>query len=356
MVNTLTMSYITPENINSIWLDMTNWCNASCPMCARFDAHGNLLTQFVNSTHTSLETIKNGIGEEILSKIKLFWSCGVYGDALMNPECFEIFEYVRNLNPNCLLELHTNGGIRDEKFWQKLAKINVKVVFGIDGLEDTNHLYRRGVKWNKLINNINCFISHGGWAEWKFLIFKHNQHQVNDAIKLAKKLNFTKFRPLISNRWELYGRKIKINDYLLEPPDINDNKFKDEYNFKKMPFFPFDKPEDFNDKKPFNSITCRAHDYYGRNEVFIKSNGIVYPCCMLDNVEYSDELSNIDNKLMNINYTKLKDILSNNYFKRISDGINDNIKIDPLTRCKDNCTSKNFYYNHSTTIKWINKR
>ena len=31
--------------------------------------------------------------------------------------------------------------------------IKVKVVFGIDGLEDTNHLYRRNVKFEKVIAN-----------------------------------------------------------------------------------------------------------------------------------------------------------------------------------------------------------
>lgn len=349
------MSYITPENINSIWLDMTNWCNASCPMCARFDVNGNLQKEFIDSTHTSLQTIQSGIGDEILRKVKLFWSCGIYGDALMNPECFEIFEYVRNANSKCLLELHTNGGIRDKNFWQNLAKINVKVVFGIDGLEDTNHFYRRGVKWEKLIANINCFISNGGWAEWKFLIFNHNKHQIQDAMNLAKKLNFAKFTPIISNRWERYGKKIKINDYFLEPPIINDKQFEDEYNFKKMPSFPFDKPEDFN-PKPFNSITCRAHDYYGRNEVFIKANGIVYPCCMFEHIENGDEMLEIDHKLMNINHTKLKDILLSKYFKRISDGINDSVNVKPLSKCSENCYTENFYYNHSSMLKWNKPR
>ena len=52
------MSYITIENINSINAELTNYCNAACPMCARYYIDGELVVDKVNNMHTSLTFIK----------------------------------------------------------------------------------------------------------------------------------------------------------------------------------------------------------------------------------------------------------------------------------------------------------
>ena len=46
--------------------------------------------------------------------------------------------------------IHTNGGVHNTDWWEKLAQIinhNGKIDFGIDGLEDTNHLYLKRRKF-----------------------------------------------------------------------------------------------------------------------------------------------------------------------------------------------------------------
>ena len=65
---------------------------------------------------------------------------------------------------------------------------NVIMSFSIDGLEDTNHLYRQDVEWDKIMERAKKFIGAGGRAEWKFIIFRHNQHQVEEARSLSKEL------------------------------------------------------------------------------------------------------------------------------------------------------------------------
>ena len=69
-----------------------------------------------------------------------------------------IFEYFKSVQPELKIELHTNGGIGSTETWKQLASLVHFSRFGIDGLEETNHLYRRGVKWSSLMNNINMFI------------------------------------------------------------------------------------------------------------------------------------------------------------------------------------------------------
>ena len=54
------MSYITIDNLNVINVELTDYCNAACPMCSRFKWDGSLNKEKVNSNHTTLSLIKNG--------------------------------------------------------------------------------------------------------------------------------------------------------------------------------------------------------------------------------------------------------------------------------------------------------
>ena len=67
------------------------------------------------------------------------------------------------------------------------------ITFSIDGLQNTNHLYRRNVVWGKLIANVKAYNSQGAVSIWDYLVFKHNEHQIAKARKMSKKLGFKHF-------------------------------------------------------------------------------------------------------------------------------------------------------------------
>ena len=187
------MSYITIDNINSINAELTNYCNAACPMCNRFNSDGKLFKDKVNSQHTTLNFLREKLDISLIKNLKRFTSCGNLGDGAVNPECLEIYRWLRSINPKINLVLHTNGGARNPEFWQSLAIANVHVIFAIDGLEDTNHLYRRNVKWSKLMDNVKAFINANGKASWEMLIFKHNESQIDKCRVLSESLGFDSF-------------------------------------------------------------------------------------------------------------------------------------------------------------------
>ena len=85
------MSYITIDNLTNIMAEMTDYCNAACPMCNRYDWDLNLVNGITNKHHTTLEFVKLKIGDKIISKLERWFCQGTYGDALMNPETVEIF-------------------------------------------------------------------------------------------------------------------------------------------------------------------------------------------------------------------------------------------------------------------------
>ena len=89
------MSYITIDNLNVINVELTDYCNAACPMCSRFKWDGSLYKEKVNSNHTTLSLIKNKIPLKVIKQLKMFYSIGTYGDPLMNPDCFQIYEHIK---------------------------------------------------------------------------------------------------------------------------------------------------------------------------------------------------------------------------------------------------------------------
>lgn len=331
--------FITPENLNIINLEFTDYCNAACPMCARFKWDGTLYKEKVNQNHNKLEVLKKQIPDQIIKQLKLFYSVGTYGDPTINPECAEIYRWVKDLNPGCRLMMHSNGGTRNPSFWREIAELGIKVTFGIDGLEDTNHLYRKNVSWQKLMSNVESFMQHGGKGNWKFLIFKHNQHQVDQAKKLSEKIGFGDFIAEYSDRWRssdwvtnglMDVDKWEAGGYYLEKPDSQKQKYYDQRTVRV-----YDE-EKFNTEK---KVVCQMASN-SNYEVYIRANGDVQPCCMLGDMDVHEAKNLIsDPKEININYTNLIKILNGEFFKKLDNGINNGSK-DRLKNCFYTCGVK----------------
>lgn len=325
------MSYITIDNLTHIMAEMTDYCNAACPMCQRFDWDLNLIKDVTNKHHTTLDFVKKRIGNEVISRLKSWLCQGTYGDALMNPEILDIFKYLKKINPKIDLAMITNGGTRNTDFWKTLAQLDVGVTFSIDGLEDTNHLYRRNVKWTKLMENVTAFIDNGGHASWSYLIFKHNQQQVQDAEQLSKQLGFKKFTSSFSERWQDFNfegeyrdiESLKVDDYVIEKPEKQEKTYvkKETKNgdlVRSKNVFQTEDKNDFHTRK----ISCWACQPKKR-EIYLRANGYVSPCCILGDVERNEPKQIIkDYKKINLHHTNLKDILEGEFFGDISNGIN----------------------------------
>jgi len=120
---------------------------------------------------------------------------GDKGDPCMHPKINQLISGLISAPSSPYITLTTNGSIRSNQWWAQLAETkNIEVVFSIDGLEDTNHLYRVGLDYNTIIKNAQTFINAGGRAIWKMIVFKHNEHQIDKIKMLAKDLGFAEFR------------------------------------------------------------------------------------------------------------------------------------------------------------------
>ena len=68
-------------------------------------------------------------------------------------------------------------------------------------IRDTNHLYRQNVRWEKVERAMDAFIDSGGRARWDYLIFEHNEHQVEEARRLSEQKGFERFQTKKSARF-----------------------------------------------------------------------------------------------------------------------------------------------------------
>jgi hypothetical protein len=141
--------------------------------------------------------------DKIAALDKMFM-CGNYGDPAAGKYTLNIYREFRKLNKNIVLGMNTNGGLQNALWWNELGRMFNQpqdyVVFSIDGLESTNHVYRKNVIWSRIMQNAQSFIKAGGSAHWDMLVYRHNQHQVEECEQLARDMGFRWFRAKVSSR------------------------------------------------------------------------------------------------------------------------------------------------------------
>lgn len=184
------------DDIVQMHIELTSKCNAACPGCPR-NVYGGYSLPWLDKDEWTYDEFVEYFPPELISRQRFILFCGNYGDPGVCKDLVEIVAYIKEHNWDNTLRIHTNGGMRTPTFWRELASVmNPKqdwVIFSIDGLEDTNHIYRRNVDWDRLMANANAFIGAGGRATWEYLIFGHNEHQIEEARAMATDMNFDDF-------------------------------------------------------------------------------------------------------------------------------------------------------------------
>ena len=315
------------DKVTQVHWEPTDKCNSGCAMCPRYDSQGFELSTLENVEWT-LESFKKAWTVDFIKDLNKVLACGNFGDPCACKEFVDMYEYMREINPNIELACNTNGSLRTQDWWARLGKVITQrpdrtggyCTFSIDGLEDANHLYRRGTVWKNIMRNAEAFIAAGGEAHWDFIVFEHNEHQVDEARDLAIKMGFKNFNVKRTTRWNQYKNGqgaypvIWKGKYLYDLKQPKEEKFK--HNFEDATYFQQSKYQSFNfhdfqqaegkinkDMRFVNGkyqsivlhelkIACRAiknaREYQPANEIFISAGGHVAPCCFLGSEPFKD--------------------------------------------------------------------
>jgi len=272
------------KNIKMVHLEVTQRCQAACPMCDR-NENGGPDNRHINNTELTLDDCKKIFSIDFIKQLSTMYMCGNLGDPIVAHDTLEIFKYFREHNPTMWLSMNTNAGARDETWWTELARTfgrNGAVIFSVDGLMDTNHLYRQNVKWDNVVHSMKSFIAAGGRARWDYIIFGHNEHQVDEAEALAKEWGCEKFIRKKSGRFFTASNRGKDTHQaqnrkgqetqLLEKPKALDNQNLALLKQKEIEKTYGSMLEYYNKC----DIICKAVD---KKEIFITAEGLLMPCC-----------------------------------------------------------------------------
>lgn len=348
-------------SIRKVELEITSDCNAACPGCARTQN----LDKF-SIEHISLLDIQLAFPKEAISGVK-FKLCGVLGDPAKHKNMTSIVQYIVENGGKC--EISTNGGLLPEKDWETLGSIATNypsmlhIHFCVDGHELTNHIYRVNTKFSVIKRNMEAYSRYAPEksATWIFIVFDHNEKELNVAKKDALSLNFNfATRTGMRNSYHDWVSLVKKRNVTSKKIDTTQTIItttgKKEHS-KKEEVYELDQ---FIDKytsssvtqdettEVLNSIVCK---YVHEQELFIASNLTVWPCCFLwdshiknkDNI--NDKLSQFDKNWNSLQFNTLDDILSHKWYKELL-----RLSWNPshsmhLSRCIRTCAKHKAYHN-----------
>lgn len=356
------------QHLKEFQLEITTYCNASCPQCPR-NINGGKINPYLPVEHLARETIDAAFGVEICNRLNQVFFCGSYGDPIMHPDFLDIVKDFRAKSSTLWIYIHTNGGVRKPEWWAELAKVingYGKIDFGIDGLEETNHLYRRGVHFNRVIENVKAYISAGGKAQWNYIVFEHNEKDIDAAKSLSKELGFEDILIRSTGRflnhqtleemdsWPVFARE----GYELKIPKNNKYRNSSMLNLPKL-------KEDYSDMKDYFNETKIKCDACVGSKAVITAEGLVLPCNFFEHNLYdarfhnrkfmpgANDLHFVDGKNqvemfiekygrenLNIKYKSLEEIFRNDFWKDLKHSWGKELGDGRIFECAFSCGQK----------------
>jgi MoaA/NifB/PqqE/SkfB family radical SAM enzyme len=341
------------KNIVEIEIENSSICNAACPACAREQTPGDY--EWLTERFLDVEFFEERIPDSVYAGLKRILFTGTVGDPCTAPNFLEVIQTVRAKAPDVMISIATNGGMKSADWWARLAVAlgsNSEITFAIDGLADTNDIYRVNVKWNKVLENAKAFINASGRARWQYIVFEHNQHQVDSAQELAKELGFDSFVIKPSHRFKVdeflgvegrYGR----DNVAIKPPTLEQFVHK-VMIVKKEDYVRPGAPEWWANSD-HTQISCYVKE---SSTVYIDHFGRVLPCCFLsggvfvrrDN-KYPDGWDQLwqehGDRKVNLHYQSWDSIMDSEFFKGIEASWTKSYAEGRLLTCAGTCSEFN---------------
>ena len=256
------------------WLhvESTTRCNAWCPFCPRNNNGFGLAPNLV------IEDLSLARLQEVLffhKNIQTIQFCGNLGDPLAAKNFDQQIELVLSFPQIKIIQIHTNGALRDQKWWESLVdktkNIELKVWFAIDGKGKNHNLYRQGTDYNKVIDNAKTFIQAGGHAVWQFILFEHNKNDVIDCYNLSQTMNFKDFKLIKNIRSDNKSYHYRTGKPLGIKNVESDKIVRTYKNAQNTTVLP---------------KNCMHISY---PSLYLSASGNLYPCCYLNGKNYTPE-------------------------------------------------------------------
>ena len=180
-----------------LFLEVNNICNLCCPFC--LTGKKNLSGR--PKRNMTFDEMKKSI--ESLEKELYLIQLYNWGEPLLNRELTKFIGYAHKRKIFTMVSSNMNF-IRDDIPEQIVDSGLDYFIAAIDGFShETYSKYRRGGDFSKTITNLKRIMklkkekkSRTPFVEWQFVVFRHNQHEIEIARQFAKKIGIDYFHPI----------------------------------------------------------------------------------------------------------------------------------------------------------------
>lgn len=271
--------------IRLLHLEITTKCSARCPQCLR-NLNGGATNPELPQVELSRDDVEHILPPRFVRQLKHITICGNYGDPTAAQDTLSTFQYFRSVSSQLSLQINSHGSARSADWWKELGSVGITCHFGIDGLRDTNHIYRQDTNWDRIIRNVSSFVLAGGDAVWDFIVFSHNEHQVDAAKALSKQLGFSRFVVKRSARFLGKGGMVSQVPIMSRNGSASgelalarDSRYHNEA-LRKIDS-ELGTAERYRHYLSTTGISCKALNNKG---IYISAEGLVLPCCYLGHI------------------------------------------------------------------------
>jgi len=246
-------------------IDPSSVCNLKCPLCPT--GQGNKSRPKCFLSFEDFKKIIDEIGDYLISVLFTNW-----GEPLLNKDFSKMVSYAKKTKHIHFTGVETNLNIKlSDTDIEELIKSGLDLMcIAVDGAtQETYEKYRRGGNLKKVIDNSKRILNkrkelakNGPFVVWQFMVLKHNQHEIEKIIKLAKETGVDVIR--------ITGADVYTGSV--------DKSFKYSYGLSKDYLPPLgSKYSDYtkNGKKKRTMKMCQ----WLWKSIVITSDGSVSPCC-----------------------------------------------------------------------------
>lgn len=186
-------------------IETSNRCPLQCPQCTR----AKLLEPKTSNKYKEIKfriTSGDDLSLEDSEKLLKFFNkgimlCGQLSDPVYWKNFIEFLKLRKKKYPNSELRIHTAASQKNLEWYKKAFHLcDEKVIwaFGIDGLT-TSEIYRKGQNSKLMFKAMLLAISMNISVEWHYIVFEHNNHEIEPAKHFADKHNI-ELKLIKSNR------------------------------------------------------------------------------------------------------------------------------------------------------------
>ena len=222
-----------------IRIEACSLCQLNCPACTVRKLEKQMPKDWLG--YLKFNDFKNFIDNYNFKEIELSNN----GEIFLNPELDEIIKYAYEKKISLVAENGVNLNTVSDTTLENLVKYKFKYMkVSIDGATpETYKIYRVGGDFNKVINNIKKinyfkkkYISKYPRLIWQFILFGHNEHEIELAKQRAKELEMEiEFKRNMSNSYSPIRNKDLVEKQtglklFKDKSDMFKNLFSDKFN------------------------------------------------------------------------------------------------------------------------------